>query len=74
MTKSKRAGRRLREWRKRQQSGKMTLAVLAERLGISVPFLCQIELGKRCPRISLAVELRDLTGIEIEAWGDASRG
>lgn len=62
----------VRAWRK-SQTPKITLATLADRLGITPSHLSEIEKGNNVPSLALAVKLSRETGIEIEKFADRRR-
>lgn len=62
----------IRAWRK-EQSPKVTLATLADRVGITPSHLSEIEKGNNEPSLALAVKLKRETGIEIELFAGRRR-
>lgn len=53
-------------WRK--ANGNISLQRLADDLDCTQSFLSQIETGQKQPSLTLAVRLRDKTGIPVEAF------
>lgn len=56
----------LRAWR-----GDRTLIQAAPSLDCNPSTLSLIETGKRQPGLALAIRIRDVVGIPVEAWGEA---
>jgi transcriptional regulator with XRE-family HTH domain len=46
---------------------------LATRLGISDPYLSQILLGNRRPKLELLALIQDTTGVPVGSWVDNRR-
>lgn len=62
----------VRAWRK-SQTPKVTLATLADRLGITPSHLSEIEKGNNEPSLALAVKLNRETGIDIAQFAGRRR-
>ncbi|MEM4546838.1 MAG: helix-turn-helix transcriptional regulator [Nitrososphaerota archaeon] len=53
----------LRKLRKKKE---ITQKELAERLGVSQPYISMLERGKRFPTLRIAMKLADIFGVPIE--------
>ena len=45
---------------------------LAERIGVSVPYVSQLLDGKRSPSLHLVAKIYELAGITLQAWLDST--
>lgn len=51
-----------------RRRGKTTKTEFARQLGISLPFLANIEAGRKRPGLDTAARIEDLTGIPARSW------
>lgn len=56
----------------KRSRGKVSKTEFAKRLGISLPFLANIEAGRKKPGLDTAARIEVLTGIPARSWAKAA--
>lgn len=62
----------LSKWRK--DNGAVTLQALADDIGCTQSFLSQVEAGQKQPSLTMAMKLRERTGLSLESFARQTEG